>query len=437
MNMGRLNLALTALVGLAAITSCTDAPLAPPIDASHLQLAALASSGDADGDGIPDAADNCPTIANASQSDLDDDGAGDACDPVSKADLVRALEARVRALADAAVLNRGNANALLVKLRAREFRAFINEVDAFARARKLSAEQASALRVRALAAIDAPETIVTPMVVGLSNVPGLAFVRVNTLTGAQTILQSLADLLGADVGDVTSDLAHARYYFIGVDASFVFRLYTLDARTGAILAQPELPDSPSGIQFDAAAGNLLAVTFRSGVEELVRLDPQTGALTSVAFIPEVAGVEPGSFTLDPATRRYMFIGVDVAGTDRLYVLDAQSGAVLSNATIAGANVSSTVFDPASGQLVGLIFRNGVEEVVRLNPATGALTTIATIPEVENIASGSSVMLADVGRYVFVGIDYGGTERLYSVDLAAGSVIANPGGVLLFSLQPAP
>ena len=35
---------------------------------------------DADGDGVPDAQDNCPTVANADQKDSDGDGVGDACD---------------------------------------------------------------------------------------------------------------------------------------------------------------------------------------------------------------------------------------------------------------------------------------------------------------------------------------------------------------------
>ncbi|HET9476031.1 MAG TPA: thrombospondin type 3 repeat-containing protein, partial [Dehalococcoidia bacterium] len=36
---------------------------------------------DADGDGVPDTNDNCPTVANANQANFDGDSQGDACDP--------------------------------------------------------------------------------------------------------------------------------------------------------------------------------------------------------------------------------------------------------------------------------------------------------------------------------------------------------------------
>ena len=38
------------------------------------------TSGDADGDGVGDDCDDCPTVPNASQTDTDGDGIGDACD---------------------------------------------------------------------------------------------------------------------------------------------------------------------------------------------------------------------------------------------------------------------------------------------------------------------------------------------------------------------
>ena len=45
-----------------------------------LEVTRVASTDD-DTDGVPNASDNCPTVANADQADFDNDGLGDACDP--------------------------------------------------------------------------------------------------------------------------------------------------------------------------------------------------------------------------------------------------------------------------------------------------------------------------------------------------------------------
>ncbi len=67
---------------------------------------------DSDGDGIGDAADNCPTRANAGQADADGDGRGDVCDGFSVAISPAALPAGGSGQLTARITNRSTTEAL-------------------------------------------------------------------------------------------------------------------------------------------------------------------------------------------------------------------------------------------------------------------------------------------------------------------------------------
>jgi hypothetical protein len=60
--------------------------LSSPRTGEHTYVLVLSASplndqpADADADGVPDARDNCPSVANSDQADSDGDGVGDACD---------------------------------------------------------------------------------------------------------------------------------------------------------------------------------------------------------------------------------------------------------------------------------------------------------------------------------------------------------------------
>ncbi len=69
--------------------------------------------GDADGDGIPNCSDNCPSIANTGQEDFDGDGIGNPCDPILS--VCSTIDALIAAIESSGISN-GMKNSLIAKL---------------------------------------------------------------------------------------------------------------------------------------------------------------------------------------------------------------------------------------------------------------------------------------------------------------------------------
>ena len=71
---------LVSIIGLGTTNITVNQAGDSNYSAASLQIELTVVVGDTDGDGIPDASDNCPSVANASQADADGDGVGDVCD---------------------------------------------------------------------------------------------------------------------------------------------------------------------------------------------------------------------------------------------------------------------------------------------------------------------------------------------------------------------
>lgn len=253
----------------------------------------------------------------------------------------------------------------------------------------------------------------------------LEFARLNSATAAIALSVPRPEITSTMQGQSALDSAGGRY--------FVFNgtLRTIATATGAVLAS--VVADVNEIQFDPASQSLVGLTSRTGTQELVRVNPQTGAISSIGFVPSLLGTNQGSASFDAATGRYFVVAIDTSFVERLYSLSATTATVLANPAISAVGVSGTRFDPVSGTLVGLSFRTGVEELVRVAPATGAVISSGLIPEVQSSTQGEASLDPSTGLYAFLGYD-GSTARVYVVSIASAAIISKAVDIGLSYLQ---
>jgi len=167
-------------------------------------------------------------------------------------------------------------------------------------------------------------------------------VTFNTATGAPTAVSgNLATAIGMPSGATTLDPSGNRFFFAGTqDAETTQRIYSVSTATGALLASPTIiGDVITGLEYDDAAGVLYGLrTPPDGGKQVVALDPATGATTNVsANIAPSLGMASGVTGLDAPGDRFFFVATPNSETDsRIYTVDTNTGALLSNPTITGS-----------------------------------------------------------------------------------------------------
>jgi hypothetical protein len=182
---------------------------------------------------------------------------------------------------------------------------------------------------------------------------------------------------------------------------------------------------------------LFPVLMTSAQQEyLVKVFPTSGTIYIINNIPVVHWITimPNYSVMDEIHHRYIFQGMDTLMNRFLYSIDATSGAVISNPPFPALsdpadNIIELQFDNSNGNLYGLHWNNleQREYFVSVDPATGAMTIIDSIPYVHYIATGPSYTTYDKNnhRYFFQGIDDFGGYHLYAINALTGQVLSSP------------
>ncbi len=124
-------------------------------------------------------------------------------------------------------------------------------------------------------------------------------------------------------------------YFMSANLSGSNRLLGINSDTGGIVTNAPFPTGVVALRVNAQ-GQLIGTRWNGSSLTFLRIDPQSGAVT---WLSNLINLQSSAViqrqALDRATNRLYQIVTDVGGTQRIYTLDATSGATLSSAPIAG------------------------------------------------------------------------------------------------------
>lgn len=256
-----------------------------------------------------------------------------------------------------------------------------------------------------------------------SGIGGLAFVRVDPVTGDESHSVPLPDLFSISQGITGWNPTTGRFYALVDLIDQTHHLLGLDAATGAIISSPLVDlrliaaevDGKGGIFGMAATG----VTADGFVSQSV--SPDTGVGRTLSDLPGSAFPIQGMSAIDEAGGRYYHAIATETGESRILTLDTATGHIISNVP-----TDSSIYDievDADGRLVAFVPGEN-SELRFLDPVTGTTRFIASVGT-SSLNQGDSAIDRAAGVMYQTSYGPGSGSWLLAVDLASGHVTQVP------------
>lgn len=181
-------------------------------------------------------------------------------------------------------------------------------------------------------------------------------VEVDTETGNLIEIAAFPEISGYVVGTVALNSDNGNLFFVGIDADFNQRLYTLDSFTGEILADPILQLEPewgvNELTYSHSEGKIYGIHrefggLGEGEMHLAALDAETGAVADLLPLPQVAAFSPDASEFEQTEGAYILMYYDVNFGRHVLAVDAEALEVVADHPINGSftemHVDNSVF----------------------------------------------------------------------------------------------
>lgn len=159
---------------------------------------------------------------------------------------------------------------------------------------------------------------------------------INTNTSSINVINEL-NVNGIQVGGVTFNSNSGKYIFIGPDLNYDKRIYFVNVLDGSIEYDILINDKSIGaIQYDNVNNKLYGVyrdTCCLMPKYFAEIDTTSADVTILDTLYDLYGTVSGSQEFDQESGTFIFVGMDTSQIKRLYLIDAQSGQVISKTPV--------------------------------------------------------------------------------------------------------
>ena len=215
---------------------------------------------------------------------------------------------------------------------------------------------------------------------------------------------------GIGGGTVTFNSNTSKYIFIGYDSN-VNSLIVINTQNGTVEYSGALGSGNSlgELEYDNNSNKLFClyrnININPNLFNFAEIDTLTAGITIIGSLDEILSISSTSSVYDHASSSYIFNGTDTSGVSRLYVINSNTGQIISKSTINGSiggiecdntnyalnkytNVRNTIF-------------TANDYLIYPNPSNGSVTLQYKLPK--NEKDGELILYnmqgAEVKRYI--------------------------------------
>lgn len=156
--------------------------------------------------------------------------------------------------------------------------------------------------------------------------------------------------------------------------------------------------------------------------DVVSIDPFTGNTSVLMSTNSLIGVAAGATAYDQQNKRYICWGFDNANNQQLYVMDIDNNTAV-NQPLNVVQPIEMEYDLQTQKTYGLWYSNNIQHFGEIDLTTGSGISIATLPTIDGISIGNSTFDANLGRYIFIGVQ-SGNFKLFTLDAATGTILSS-------------